>query len=69
MVGSYLGTLIAFIFAATAPGRRLPLLVSTEPATVAFAAVLILATVTAFFVSLKGTVRRKSRPVTVRPLA
>ncbi|GAB3520081.1 DUF2306 domain-containing protein [Arthrobacter monumenti] len=63
MIGSYLGTLIAFIFAATAPGRRLPLLVSTEPATVAFAAILILATAAAFFFTLKRTVRTKPRPV------
>lgn len=69
MIGSYLGTLIAFIFAATAPGRRLPLLISTEPATVAFGAILILATATAFFFTLKRTVRRTAQPVAVRPLA
>lgn len=64
MIGSYLGTLIAFIFAATAPGRRLPLLISTEPATVLFAAILIVATAAALFFSLKRTAVRK--PIAVR---
>ncbi|GAB3256611.1 DUF2306 domain-containing protein [Arthrobacter pigmenti] len=57
MIGSYMGTLIAFGFAVAAPGRRLPDLISTEPATVAFAAGLLLVTVAAFVLTLKRTVR------------
>lgn len=57
MIGSYAGTLIAFGFAVAAPGRRLPALISAEPATVVFAAVLILATVAAFFFTLRRTIR------------
>lgn len=59
MIGSYLGTLTAFGFAAAAPGRRLPELVSTEPATVVFAVVLILATTAAFVLTLRRTVGPK----------
>lgn len=59
MIGSYLGTLTAFIFAATAPGRRLPLLFSSDPGTAVFGAVLIGATVLAFWLALHSTGRRR----------
>lgn len=62
MIGSYLGTLTAFGFAAAAPGRRLPVLISTEPAAVVFAAMLILVTVAAFVFTLRRTVRPAPLP-------
>ncbi|WP_035769124.1 DUF2306 domain-containing protein [Arthrobacter castelli] len=56
MIGSYTGTLIAFGFAAAIPGRRIPELISTEPATVVFIAALILVTAMAFVFTLRRTV-------------
>ncbi|MCG2623659.1 DUF2306 domain-containing protein [Arthrobacter sp. I2-34] len=64
MVGAYIGTVIAFAFAALVPGRRIPLLLSEEPATLAFAAALILTSSAALFLTARSLARRNTQPVT-----
>ncbi|NKX55591.1 DUF2306 domain-containing protein [Arthrobacter mobilis] len=58
MIGSYLGTATAFAFATLAPGRRIPALLAEDPATLAFAAALVLASSAALFLTLRGLTRR-----------
>ncbi len=64
MVGSYLGLVVAFGFAATVPTRAIPKLIMGEPATAAFAAALIAAGVLALYLTV-----RPGRPRTDRPRA
>ena len=63
MIGSYIGTVIAFAFAVLAPGRRIPQLLSAEPATLAFAAVLILASSAALFLTARSLARKAPDPL------
>jgi len=58
MIGSYLGTVIAFVFAILAPGRRIPLLFSEQPATLAFATLLVLSTSVALFFTFRNLFRK-----------
>jgi uncharacterized membrane protein len=58
MVGAYLGTAVAFGFAALAPGRRIPQLLSEEPATLAFVAALILASSAALVLTARSLARK-----------
>lgn len=60
MVGSYLGTCVAFGFAVAAPGRRIPLLLAEDPATAFFVGALVLAGTAGLYLA----VRR--RPAVVR---
>ena len=53
MVGSYVGIAVAFIFAATVPGRAIPQLLAEDPATAAYVAGLVVLSVVVVFVSLK----------------
>jgi len=62
MIGSYIGTLIAFIFAIMAPGRRIPQLLSDEPATLAFTAGLILASSASLLFTLRSLLRKQPQP-------
>ncbi|MFD1213608.1 DUF2306 domain-containing protein [Arthrobacter sp. GCM10027362] len=66
MAGSYIGTLIAFGFAALVPGRRIPQLFSQDPAALAFAAALILASSAALFLTARSLARRTARPLPAR---
>jgi len=66
MVGAYLGTLIAFAFASLVPGRRIPLLLSEDPAALAFAAALILASSAALVLTARSLARRPGQQVPVR---
>lgn len=66
MVGAYIGTVIAFAFAALVPGRRIPLLLSEEPATLAFAAALILASSAALFLTARSLARKGTQPAAAR---
>lgn len=67
MIGSYLGTVIAFAFATFAPGRRIPLMFSEQPATLAFAAGLIIATSATLFLTLRTIMRKHPDAVPAPP--
>jgi uncharacterized membrane protein len=58
MIGSYLGLLAAFLFAATVPSRAIPRLLDSDPATAWFVAVFVAASVAALYL----TVRPRRRP-------
>ncbi|WP_105032209.1 DUF2306 domain-containing protein [Arthrobacter ruber] len=64
MAGSYLGLLIAFLFAATVPSRSIPRLLADDPGTAWLTAALVAAGVTALYL----TVRPRRRPVGSREL-
>lgn len=67
MVGSYIGTAIAFGFAVAAPGRAIPELLAADPASAAFVALLVAGTVAAVYLSLfRGGLNGSGRR---RPLA
>ena len=61
MVGSYIGTAVAFIFAVAVPGRAIPELLATDPSSVAFVCGLVLLSTVVIFVSLKRG-NRTGRP-------
>ncbi|MGW9415138.1 DUF2306 domain-containing protein [Arthrobacter cupressi] len=52
MVGSYLGTAIAFGFAVAVPGRAIPRLLAADPGTAVFVAALVAGSVAAVYLSL-----------------
>lgn len=58
MVGSYIGIAIAFVFAATAPGRAIPLLLADDPATAVVVVVLVLLTAGALYLSVRPQGRK-----------
>lgn len=58
MVGSYLGLLIAFLFAATVPSRAVPRLLSDDPGTAMMVAVLVAAGVAALYLTVRPRRRR-----------
>ncbi|WP_149956613.1 DUF2306 domain-containing protein [Zafaria cholistanensis] len=58
MIGAYLGTVTAFAFAVLVPGRRIPQLLSQEPATLAFAAALVLASSAALVLTARSLARK-----------
>lgn len=67
MVGSYIGTAIAFGFAVAAPGRAIPRLLATDPGTAVFVGVLVAGAVAAVYLSLfRGQANGNGRR---RPLA
>jgi hypothetical protein len=53
MVGSYIGIAVAFVFAATVPGRAIPELIATDPSSVGFVCGLVMLSTAVIFVSLK----------------
>ncbi|WP_104181213.1 DUF2306 domain-containing protein [Arthrobacter sp. B0490] len=59
MAGSYLGLLIAFLFAATVPSRAIPRLLAGDPGTAWAAGALVAATVAAVYLTVRP---RDSRP-------
>lgn len=61
MIGSYLGTAIAFAFAALVPGRLIPRLLTEDPATAVFVAALVVVAAAVVFVSLHRGGREPSR--------
>lgn len=52
MVGAYLGTLVAFLFAAAVPSRRIPQLALSDPASLALVVVLVLLTTVGYLLIL-----------------
>lgn len=63
MIGAYLGTLIAFVFAAAIPSRRIPQLALNDPASLALAAALVVASALGFFLAvLRGGRRTGTAP-------
>lgn len=65
MIGSYIGIAVAFIFAATVPGRAIPDLLATDRSSVAFVCGPVVLSTAVIFVSVKrgGRVGRTSRTV------
>jgi uncharacterized membrane protein len=66
MIGSYLGTAVAFVFAILAPGRRIPAMAAQEPGTLAFAAALVLASSAALVLTARSLARKPPRPLPAR---
>ncbi|MEG9249898.1 DUF2306 domain-containing protein [Arthrobacter sp. Soc17.1.1.1] len=64
MAGSYLGLLIAFLFAATVPSRSIPALLGSDPGTAWGTAALVAAAVAAVYLTV-----RPRRPAGSRPRA
>jgi uncharacterized membrane protein len=52
MIGSYIGIAVAFVFAVTVPGRAIPELLATDPASVTFVCGLVVLSTVVIFVSL-----------------
>ena len=70
MVGSYLGLLIAFGFAATVPSRLIPRLLVSDPATAWFVGGFVAASVAALYLTLRprrSGVRARRRARSLRP--
>lgn len=63
MVGSYLGLLVAFIFAATVPARAIPRLLVSDPGTAIAAGALVVLSVVALYLTLEPHRRRSARPL------
>ena len=61
MIGSYLGILIAFVFAATLPDRLIPRLLAEDPLTAVVVAVLVLASTAALYFTVRPRRRRIPR--------
>lgn len=57
MIGSYIGIAVAFVFAATVPGRAIPELLATDPSSVAYVCGLVVLSTVVIFVSLKRGAR------------
>lgn len=53
MIGSYIGIAIAFVFASTAPGRAIPLLLADAPATAVVVAALVLLTAVGLYLAVR----------------
>jgi uncharacterized membrane protein len=53
MIGSYLGLLVAFVFAATVPGRNIPRLLDADPASAAGVALLVAASAGALYLTAR----------------
>jgi hypothetical protein len=51
--GSYIGIAVAFVVAATAPGRAVPELLAPDPTSVGFVCALVVLSTVAILVSLK----------------
>ncbi len=64
MIGSYLGLLVAFLFAAMVPTRAIPRLMANDPGTAVFAAVCIAASVAALYVTVRPRRRRPALQIT-----
>lgn len=60
MLGSYLGLLVAFVFAATVPSRLVPRLLADDPATAWLVAAVVVGSVAALYLTV--------RPHPVRPV-
>lgn len=58
MTGSYIGITIAFVFAVTAPGRAIPQLLATDPATAVVVGVLVLLTAGGLYLAVRPKPRR-----------
>ncbi|UVJ38510.1 DUF2306 domain-containing protein [Arthrobacter sp. CJ23] len=72
MVGSYIGTAIAFGFAVAVPGRAIPRLLASDPGSAVFVAVLVVGAVAAVYLSLlrgQKTLGQKYGNGRRRPLA
>jgi uncharacterized membrane protein len=78
MIGSYLGTLAAFVFASLAPGRAIPGLAAEDPLTLGGLALLAALTAAALYLTFRPRprpearttrppVRRRPRPSAARP--
>lgn len=61
MLGSYLGLLIAFVFAATVPSRLIPRLLVDDPGTAWLVAALVLGSVAALYLTLRPRPRHPAR--------
>lgn len=61
MIGSYIGTAIAFGFAVGVPGRSIPRLLAADPASAIFVTLLVMLSVAVAYVSL---FRGQQRPAT-----
>jgi hypothetical protein len=61
--GSYMGIAVAFVFAATAPGRAIPGLLAPDPTSAGFVCALVVLSTVAILVSLKrgGRLGRPAR--------
>lgn len=68
MIGSYVGTAIAFGFAVGVPGRAIPQLLATDPASAVFVAALVLLAVAVMYVSLFRTGSSAAPPPSRSPL-
>jgi uncharacterized membrane protein len=64
MAGSYLGLLVAFLFAATVPSRAIPRLLVSDPGTAWFVAVSVVGAVIALYLTVRP--RRRSAPAVLR---
>lgn len=71
MVGSYVGTVIAFLFATVIPERLIPTMLREEPLTIVATVAAVGATCAVWVVAVLRTSRRRParRPVTVGPAA
>lgn len=63
MIGSYLGLLAAFAFAAGVPSRAIPRLLASDPATAWFVAAFVVAGVAALYLTVRPRRRRATLPV------
>lgn len=61
MIGSYLGLLVAFIFAATVPARAIPRLLVSDPGTALAVGSLVVLSVVALYLTLEPRQRRSAR--------
>ncbi|WP_104116539.1 DUF2306 domain-containing protein [Arthrobacter sp. B1805] len=61
MIGSYLGLLVAFVFAATVPTRAIPRLLIGDPSTAWLVATFVVASVAALYLTVRPR-RRGSEP-------
>lgn len=58
MIGSYIGIGIAFVFAATAPGRAIPQLLADDPATAVVIGTLVLLTAGGLYLAVRPGARK-----------
>jgi uncharacterized membrane protein len=71
MIGSYIGTVTAFVFAAAVPGRAIPQLLADDPGTAVVVAVLVLLTAAGLYLAVRpaprnipaGSIRTSKTPV------
>lgn len=66
MIGSYIGTAVAFVFAAVVPGRAIPHLLADDPATAVVVVILVLLTAGGLYLAVRPAARRVVPKAAVR---